>query len=368
MKRLYWIDNLKALMIILVVMVHAGVTYSGLGGWYYKENESVDTASTIFFAFFLTFTQAYFMSMFFMISGYFTQKSIGRKTPGKFLSGRLFRLGVPLLIYVFILHPISVKLAYPDLDLLTYYKDGIVSLWFISWTGPLWFVEALLIFNIIYLVIRLIPVKKQRLNIDPNFMAITILILFITAFAFFTRLVFPIGSDVANLQLGFFPAYIVMFFVGVIGQKHDIFTKIKYKAGIRWLIISLGMGIPAWTIIIFFGGPVEGRMLIEGGMNWPAFFYALWESFFCVTFIISLIGIFKHRFNKQGRLQKFLSDQAFGVFVFHAPILIGISVLLQTVEIQPVLKFAIVSILAVTASFAFSWTVRRLKPFRLIFS
>lgn len=32
--RLAYIDKLRALMIIFVVLVHAGVTYSGLGSWY----------------------------------------------------------------------------------------------------------------------------------------------------------------------------------------------------------------------------------------------------------------------------------------------------------------------------------------------
>jgi surface polysaccharide O-acyltransferase-like enzyme len=368
MKRLYYIDNLKALMIILVVILHSAVTYSGMGGWYYKENESVDTASTLFFAFYLTFTQAYFMSMFFMISGYFTQKSLERKSIGKFLSGRLFRLGIPLLIYIFILHPLSVKLAYPEIDILDFYKSGLVNLRFFSWTGPLWFVEALLIFNIIYLIIRPIFIKFQHFRFDLNTRTIILLIILITAIAFLTRLAFPIGSDVTNLQLGFFPAYLVMFFTGVIGYKHDVFDKIDYQTGIRWLIIALVIGIPFWGLIIMFGGPMEGKMLIEGGMNWPAFLYALWESFFCVTFIIALVGIFKHRFNRQNSLQRFLSDQAFGVFVFHAPVLIGISMLLKEVTLHPILKFAIVSFLAVTASFLVSWLVRQVKPFKVIFS
>jgi surface polysaccharide O-acyltransferase-like enzyme len=186
--------------------------------------------------------------------------------------------------------------------------------------------------------------------------------------AFFTRLVFPIGSNVTNLQLGFFPAYIVMFFTGVLGYRYGVFDKLTYQTGKRWLFISLGIGIPLWMFIIVFGGPLEGQMLIEGGMNWPAFFYALWESFFCVTFIVALVGIFKHRYNSQNALQRFLSNQAFGVFVFHAPILIGISMLMKDIVLHPVLKFAIVSVLALTASFMVSWMVRQIKPLKVIFS
>ena len=80
MKRLAWIDNLRIMVIITVVFLHSAVTYSGMGGWYYKEGADIGKMNTIFFAFFLTFTQAYFMSLLFMVSGYFSRKSLGRKS------------------------------------------------------------------------------------------------------------------------------------------------------------------------------------------------------------------------------------------------------------------------------------------------
>jgi glucans biosynthesis protein C len=369
MQRLCWTDNLRATMIILVVMIHAGVTYSGLGSWYYVENEKVDMGSTIFFAFFQTFTQAYFMSLLFLVSGYFTQKSLEKKSSWSFLSGRLYRLGVPLLVYIFILHPLSVKLAYPEIDLPEYYKNGILHLRFLSWTGPLWFVEALLIFTLLYMPVS--AARRHRplaLSFKITVRNIILLILFISLFAFSTRLVFPIGSDVTNLQLGFFPAYIVMFFAGTVVFKKDLFEQINIRMAKHWLIASLALGIPAWLLIIIFGGPLDGVMLIEGGWNWPAFFYALWEAFFCVTFSISLIGIFKHMLNKQNSFQHFLSDNAFGVFVFHAPILIGTSILVKSFALPPVAKFFLVSALAISVSFIFSWMIRQIKPLKNIFS
>jgi len=355
-------------MIILVVGVHTGVTYSGLGSWYYVENQQADMGSTIFFALFQTFTQAYFMSLLFMISGYFSRKSLERKSPRQFLAGRFYRLGIPLLIYIFILHPLNVKMINPDLDILLYYRHGFIDLDFFSWTGPMWFVEGLLIFNIIYVLLRKIPLTKKELSIAPTSNNIIILILFITAFAFITRLFFPVGTAVENLQLCFFPAYIVLFFIGIAAHKQDLFNKIDYRTGTRWLIISLTLGIPAWLLIIIFGGPLKGIMKIEGGMNWPAFFYAFWESFFCVTFIIALTGIFLHRFNKQNKFQHFLSDNAFGVYVFHASVLIGISTLLKGMAMPPVIKFFLVFALAITASYLLAWLIRKIRPLRKVFS
>jgi len=368
MNRLAWIDNLRVMVIILVVILHTAVTYSGLGGWYYQENQEVDMFSTLFFAFYLTFTQAYFMSLLFMVSGYFTQRSLEKKGITRFVSGRLKRLGIPLLIYIFLIHPVAVKLAYPEVDI-NWYLNGITRFDFISWTGPLWFVEALLIFSLIYVFIyKFISNSSLKIKFKFSIYNVVLLILTITVIAFLARLFYPIGTNFYNLQFGFFSAYIFMFGTGIIAYKTNLFDQISLKAGIRWLILSLGLGIPAWFFIIFFGGTLEGNMLIEGGMNWPAFFYALWESFFCVTFILALVGIFKYKVNISSKFQKLLSDNAFGVFVFHAPVLIGISMILKEIEIYPVLKFLLVFAIAVPATFFVAWLVRKIGFLRKIFS
>jgi len=369
MKRFAWIDNLRVTVIILVVILHTAVTYSGLGGWYYKENEEVDTFSTLFFAFYLTFTQAWFMSALFMVSGYFSHKSLLRKGPSKFIKGRLFRLGIPLLIYIFLIQPVAVKLAHPDLDLADWYFNTYLDYNFIGGTGPLWFVETLLIFSILYVLIYMILIRRAfsiRLRITP--INVSLLILFITIFAFVLRLLYPIGTDFYNLQFGFFSAYLIMFIMGILIAGSDLLEKITLKDGKNWLTVSLGIGIPAWFAFMFFGGPMEGNMQFEGGLNWLAFFYALWESFICVTFIIALVGIYKFRVDISSPFQQFLSDNAFGVFVFHAPVLIGISMLLKNVILHPILKFLIVASLALMASFFISWVIRGVKPLKKIFS
>lgn len=369
MERLAWIDNLRVTMIILVVILHTAVTYSGIGGWYYKENVHVGMFSTLFFAFYLTFTQAYFMSLLFMVSGYFTQMSLVRKGPGKFIRGRLFRLGLPLIIFMMLIQPVAVKLAFPEINIWEWYLHGLKTLNFLGGTGPLWFVEALLIFSLIYVLIYKLFIKKEfKIKLKITNLNVVLLIAVITALAFALRLVYPIGTDFYNLQFGFFSAYIFMFSMGILAYAAEWFEQITLKDGRKWLIISLSFGIPSWFVLMFLGGATEGVMLIEGGMNWPAFFYALWESFFCVTFILALIGLYKYKMNVSGRFQQFLSDQAFGVFVFHAPILIGISMILKDVEMHPIVKFFLVAAIAVVVSFLVSWLIRRVPVFRKLFA
>jgi len=93
MQRINWIDNLRIMVIIQVVILHSAVTYSGIGGWYYYDSQELDKLSTLFFAFLLTHLQAYFMSLLFFVSGYFSQKSLDKKGSEKFISGRFEKVG-----------------------------------------------------------------------------------------------------------------------------------------------------------------------------------------------------------------------------------------------------------------------------------
>ena len=109
--RMAFIDNLRWLVIGMVVVMHACVTYSGLGSWYYKEPAALGVASTLVFSVYQSFAQAFFMGMLFLIAAYFVPRAYDRKGFGRFVRDRLFRLGVPTLVYMLILHPLTELLA-----------------------------------------------------------------------------------------------------------------------------------------------------------------------------------------------------------------------------------------------------------------
>ncbi|KLU62359.1 glucans biosynthesis protein C [Peptococcaceae bacterium CEB3] len=104
-ERLLYIDNLRLLMIAFVVMHHLAVTYSGVGSWYYHESSHLGKISELWFVFYLSFQQAYFMGLLFMIAGYFAAGSYDRKGFGRFVGGRFKRLVIPSLIYMAVITP-----------------------------------------------------------------------------------------------------------------------------------------------------------------------------------------------------------------------------------------------------------------------
>ena len=366
--RLYYIDNLRWLMIIFVVLMHVNVTYSMLGGWYYIEKSKLDLFQTIYFGMYGAFTQAYFMGFLFFLAGYFAPSSYDRKGFGKFTKERFIRLGVPTLVYMLFIHPLTIIILNYymnwNLNIPAEYLKNIISLKFIANSGPLWFAFALLIFSIMYGVIRkLFSSNRLRKIKTPsiNSKQIFIVAILITVFTFLTRLIFPIGTNILNMQLCFFPQYIVLFILGIIFFRRDLLQTIPYQLGMKWFRYTLIFGTFIWFLIIYFADvPNKGIQQIEGHFGWQSASYSLWESFFCVGICLGLTVWFREKFNYQHRLNKFLSDNAFGVYVFHAPVLVLISMWLREIAIYPFFKYFIVAVITIPLCFLISHFTRKI--------
>lgn len=365
--RLPFIDNLRIFCIVIVVFIHSAVTYSCIGSWYYTEPIPSGVIEKLFFFLFQTHGQAFTMSLFFFVSGYFIPASIERKGVRTFIIDRIKRLGIPVLIYIFLIHPICIKLVHPQLNIAEFTVKGFHHLDFLGRTGPLWFALALLLFSILFaLIYKYFPSLKTNIIVSDT--RIIALIGFITLLAFSIRLVAPIGTSFYNFQFCFFAAYVVFFYLGTQASRSNIMEKITLEPGKKWLYIAFGIGLPVWFIALYLGEVFEGKMLIIGGFNAPSLLYALWESMFCVAFIIALSGIAKAKFNYQTNLWKFLSDNTFGIYVFHAPVLISLSILAKGIYINALTKFFIIGFLAIIVSLLVSWLIRLIPRIGRIFN
>ena len=365
-QRLYYIDNLRIFLISLVVLLHLNITYGGPGDWYYNES-SAEMPALLFQAMFNITNQSFFMGMFFMISAFFTAGSIQRKSTGKFITDRLIRLGIPLAIFYFILQALTVWINYH------FIREDDASLWDFIWKyrvwgfGPLWFVEALLIFTFLFLVFR-----KSLLSIRVSFPGTKLILLsaiLVGLIQFLIRLKFHVGYSIphTNLQLPFFIQYIVLFIVGIIAYQNNWLESIDFRMGKRWFIFAQIMILILLPITLYFGGKENGMEPFLGGMTWQSFVWAIWEQVTGFALIIGLLGLAKKYANRQGKLAKALSESAYGVFVFHAPIIVGISALLLGFSVPQLLKFVIVAPIALLFTFLFAWLIKQVPVLKKIF-
>jgi len=374
--RLLFIDNLRILLIALVIMLHLSVTYGGAGSWYYKEGRA-DAISFVVLSWHNGASQAFFMGFLFMISGYFTPASYDRKGPRRFLKERLLRLGVPLLCYDFIINPaLLYMLIRSDVSkvegsfsqfLVRYFKEPHVG------TGPLWFVETLLIFALFYILWRVATSSKcqdsryaRRL---PSNKEIAFFALALGAVSFVVRIWLPMGwaFEPLNLQFPFFPQYICFFIIGIIAYRGDWFARIPKAAGRFWLSIAVIFILVLFPVLFVAGGAPTGDVSqFAGGLHWQCFAYSVWEQFVGVAMTVALLVLFRERLNRQGTLAKAASASTYTAYVIHAPVIILLALALRNVRLYPLAKFGLVAAVAVPICFALGNFIRKLPLARRI--
>jgi|GEM_PF-2420795 len=67
--KLLYIDNIKVLLTILVVLHHTFIAYSSSNGWYYNEETSYLGVRILATAF-VSINQSFFMGYFFLLAAY----------------------------------------------------------------------------------------------------------------------------------------------------------------------------------------------------------------------------------------------------------------------------------------------------------
>jgi len=358
--RLYYIDNLRIFLISLVVLLHLNITYGAPGDWYYTESEA-GMPEVILQVMFNITNQAFFMGMFFFISAYFTAASLKRKTTGKFIKDRLIRLGIPLLVFYFILNPLTNFIHY------YFIKGESVTLFgFLTnpraWGfGPMWFVETLLIFTFLYLLFR--KLKWQIKMKFPGTKVIVIAAIIIGLAQYVIRIWLPVGWSLPHtgLQFPFFVQYIFMLVFGVIAYENNWLEAITFKNAKRWFIFAQIMILIILPVLLYFGGKEKGMEAFIGGMTWQSFAWAIWEQLVGFAMIIGLFGISKKYFNKQGKITRQLSDSAYGVYIIHPVIMLSISALFVGWQnINQLLKFTVLAPLVIASCFLLAWLIKQI--------
>ncbi|HUN63221.1 MAG TPA: acyltransferase family protein [Candidatus Sulfotelmatobacter sp.] len=370
--RLFFVDNLRWTMILLVLSMHAADTYSPLGNWYFVDREPIGPFTLFFFAVWQMYLQSFFMGLLFFLAGYFVPGSYDRKGPARFIRERGFRLGLPVLFYMFVLGPITEYFcahSWNSTEATSFAHEWIKHIrngQFLQENGPLWFCLGLMIFSVVYAIWRVYgsAYTRQRESREPPGSAtLAGFALAMALFTFVTRLVFPAGSSFLNMHLGDFPQYILLFGAGILAARHDWLPKLTFARGARWLMVVLPVGFAAWIALLFAGGMVKGNgKVYSGGWHWQAAGINLWEAFTCVAICYGLLVIYRQSYNEQGRVEKFLSDNAFSVYVFHPPILILLARLLHPVTWPVLAKFAALTVLSAICTFVLSAGVFRRIP------
>jgi surface polysaccharide O-acyltransferase-like enzyme len=365
--RLLFIDNLRTGLITLVVLHHVAVVYGGFTPFYYVE----PPINLVLLAFGLI-NQSWFMGALFLLSGYFTPGSFDRKGPGSFLKDRLLRLGIPLTIFIFVLSPVA-SIGYWQMPASL---TGITTP--LTWQayphllgmGPLWFVAMLLIFDFGYAAWRMPTKNRASYSMGksslPSYLLIGIFILVLAWVSYLVRIVVPLGKEVLDFPtLAYLPQYLSLFVLGTVASRHNWFRTLHSSMGLLGFVTALVAGVVLFPLA--FSGHLFSLELTPalanslGNGHWQSAVYVLWDSTFAVGICLGVITLFRRFFDGQGRFGRFLSQHSYTVYIIHVPIVVFLAIALRGVDLEPLLKFGMVAVIAVPTCFAVAYILRKIS-------
>jgi peptidoglycan/LPS O-acetylase OafA/YrhL len=374
--RLFYIDNLRSALMILVVLHHVALVYgASVQGYYYVEPPFTDPLAFQSLLVFALFNQAWSMGAFFLFAGYFTPKSFDRKGPTVFLKDRLIRLGIPMLVFYFILSPLSFIGYYLMPATLTGITEPLT--WEMFWQaypdlvglGPLWFAAMLLIFDFGYAGWRILTANRTPSATEktsaPGYLALVIFVLVLAGVSYLMRMIVPLGTSVLEFPtLAYLPQYLSFFIVGIVAARGKWLRTVPTSMG----IVGFAMAILA-AIVLFplaFSGElfsIEVTAALDNGMgngHWQSAAYVLWDSIFAVGIVVGLVVFFRSFINGGGHFGRFLSQQSYTVYIIHIPIIVFVVYALRDVELGGILKFGLASAIVIPISFAAAYLIRKI--------
>src|SRR5713101_3412839 len=223
-RRMLFIDNIRWTMILLVLSMHATDTYSPFGNWYYTDRAKTTLTTALIFGSYQSVLQAFFMALLFFVAGFFAAPSYDRKGTARFVRDRCLRLGVPTVLYMLMIGPLTQYFLSH-----TWGTGGFAHQWFVhlrdgqvlSETGPMWFAAVLLVLSLLYACFRAATgFAVEFEGALPSGKAIGGFIALIACATFIVRIFIPEDVAVLNVHPGDLPQYILMFSAGIAAHRH----------------------------------------------------------------------------------------------------------------------------------------------------
>jgi len=371
--RMYFVDYFRAALVSLVVLHHLAISYGGSGSFYYTE-PATDSAASGLLTLFTGFNQAWFLGAFFLISGYFSPGSFDRKGARQYLRDRLIRLGIPLLIFFFVLNPITVYIAFSHLPAAQLVGTGITAPVTWNWqfysqavgTGPLWFVEMLLIFELGYIVFRVLTRNKgaeAQGRPFPSYRRIAVFVLLLAAANYLIRIVLAINVSALGFPSLFdLPQYLSFFVLGTVAARGDWLRKMSGSMAKRVFYVALIATITLVPLAVLGTEKTSlgwGSLIGYGSLS--SAFYALWNATFAVGVTMFAVALFRRYFNSPGRFWKFLSKHSYTAFVLQAPVIVTVTaILLSSIHVKSLLKFGLAAVIVLPLLWTVAYLVRKI--------
>lgn len=338
--RMYFLDNLRSFIILLVVLYHAALAYMVRGPqWYYV----VDTQNAFFFNIVVICSDVFVMPVMFFLAGFFAIRSMIRKSQLAFWQDKIVRIVIPYFAGIIFLAPVVNYMFFlsrsvtppPYLD---YWANTFFHL--ARQHAHFWFLGVLTLF---FLGLSLIYRCYKPLSYDAEQSSLPS-ITFILGFGVVTSIVFwgikQVLDDYTWIMIKhlimFQPTrcvlYIFYFALGVYAYHRRWFFAGGYMPEVKfWVPAAIVLGSCYTQFRILFWAKKDQLLVMVG--------HDLLYCFFCLATVLALAAFFYRYVNYTSGFLSKLAGNSYGIYFIHQPILMLLILAVRGHELNVFVKY-----------------------------
>jgi glucans biosynthesis protein C len=350
---------------VLVILHHVSIGYGTMGGWSYVTPEKLTGTIQISLSALTGLEASFSMSLFFFISAFLTIPSLEKKGVPKFLKARLIRLMIPLLFVMIILAPsilyyVAIHNRTTQLSWLSYVLQQNSK----PFTSHVWFILVLIIFELVYICYwkfikpNFSISKCLSDNIPTHFNIFTVIVL-CSGLTILVRQFFPLGQNFIGIDFSNITPYIFMYAIGILVYRKHWLDELSRKVAIIWFPISL-ISATYFCLIIYFliKQPTQIHRFKE--FSWESVSLSFAQIFVCIGFSGFFLYLFKKKINFKNFILSLMRENRYGVYIFHSAVVVGVTIMLEFLTLNPIIKYIIACILSIVFSYLLVGLIRKI--------
>ncbi len=331
-----YLDNLRWVTVVLVVLYHVFYMYNGQG--VQGTLGKITNLEVQYYDIYQYIVYPWFMLLLFIVSGASARYALEKRTGREFIKSRTTKLLVPvtvgLIAFQFIQGYINISFSgvtdNPDMPLI-----GQVIACILSGIGVLWYLQMLWIFSLVIVLIKKID-KDRFWNVcrkTPFWVLILI-----------AALVYGAGQilNTPIIVCYRFGLYFLGFLLGYFVFSHDEVIEVTKKFFPLFAVIALGLCIAFCAV--YFGRNYADNPVYRS----PLFLLYAWFG------SLAMIGGFAKFFDFSNNFTKWMSSHSWGLYIFHY---LGISAVALYLAKPGLIPAWAAYLLSTVAGFALSYVL-----------
>ncbi|MBL7105838.1 MAG: acyltransferase family protein [Bacteroidales bacterium] len=355
--RIYFLDNLRTVLIFLVVLLHAGIIYEPILESIWIVSDPVKNSSLGLVRMYL---DLFVMFNLFFISGYFIPLSVENKTAWDFLKSKFKRIMLPWIVAVFTLIPAYKAIflysrGLPQEEWFSYFHffqraggnlgffaDNPTQNW-------LWFLPVIFLFQVFYLALSRANLLSLKISLKTGVLLTFIIGLIYSLVISTAELRGWFHSPLLHFQRERLLVYFMVFLLGSLCYKLNVFESQKknrkyYILSNVVLTISLGV-FTAVALNFFFNiiNPERNYYFVSELIDRILYYISVLLSM--LSFLYILIHVFRFNFNKSNSLMSQINKNSYSVYIIHIIVLGVFALILINIPIPAFIKYFILTTL-----------------------